>query len=325
MHKKNATKYSALLLLLLFLAWLIFDLLSEMKGPLKTNAYKLDVSEVSKVDSTLISHNKVYSFKLPNASIKALAGIGDLLYVASAHNLLILKSSKAFTQFEVIKTIKLPETITAICAVSQEEIYVASQNSVYKIVDANHIELLFKLSENAIITALEWMDGQFILADAGNQLAFIYDLEGNMKQKLEDNNNGRPGFIIPSGYFDVTRANSGNFWIVNPGMHVLVQYDKSGNYKADWGNASMGIEGFCGCCNPNHFTFDSADNFFTTEKGLTRIKKYDNQGNFVSVIATPNDFPEETILQGIICPNDTTVIVAEDINNCITVFKQKNK
>jgi hypothetical protein len=152
------------------------------------------------------------------------------------------------------------------------------------------------IGNNAIITSVAVSGNLVFVADAGERVVHVCDLQGNKIRKIgeKDPAKGIPGFVIPSPYFDLGIGSVGELWVVNPGRHHFEKYDTEGNMLSTWGISSMRMEGFCGCCNPSNFAMFPDGSFVTSEKAIERVKVYGPSGEFRFLVAGPESFIEGT-------------------------------
>lgn len=141
------------------------------------------------------------------------------------------------------------------------------------------------LGERATITSIALSGPDVFVADAGNHAVLRFSRSGELKGRIDGKDRSRPGFIIPSPYFDVACSGDGTVWIVNPGRHRIEAYMADGTSLDMWGTAARSIEAFQGCCNPSHIAIAQDGTFVTSEKGLPRVKIYTSKGAFRGLVA----------------------------------------
>lgn len=191
------------------------------------------------------------------------------------------------------------------------------------------------LGTDAILTSVVVSQEDVFVADAGNRVVVRYDWDGNIIARIgeKDPDKNVPGFVIPSGYFDLALSGDGLLRAVNPGRLRVDAYTFDGYYEFSWGKSSVDVDGFCGCCNPVNIAVLPGGSFVTCEKGLVRVKIYDSQGEFEGVVAGPAqlvrdgdvrvcDLPEECQSGGFDVAVDGTgrIYVLDTIKNIVRMF-----
>ena len=184
---------------------------------------------------------------------------------------------------------------------------------------------LFTQSDSSIITSIAVAGDDLFIADAGAHIVLRYDLAGELLNEIggRDVKPGRPGFVLPSAYFDLAVAGDDRLWVVNPGLHTFENYNFAGALLAEWGRASSEIEGFCGCCNPSHFALIPGSGFVTSEKGLVRIKIYDQEGQLETVVSGPDNFKKQATGLDLAVDSQQRIIVADPSSKMIRIFERK--
>jgi len=187
------------------------------------------------------------------------------------------------------------------------------------------------LGTDAILTSIVVSETDVFVADAGNRVVVRYDRDGNIVGRIgrKDPERNVPGFVIPSGYFDLALAGDGLLRAVNPGRLRVDAYTFDGYYEFSWGKATVNVEGFCGCCNPVNIAVLPDGGFVTCEKGKT----YDSQGEFEGVVAAPVqliregdvrvcDLPEECQSGGfdVAVDGSARIYVLDTIKNIVRTF-----
>jgi hypothetical protein len=177
-------------------------------------------------------------------------------------------------------------------------------------------------AEDAMLTSIALSSEFVFLADAGNLIVWKYDKSGNLLQRIgdEDESKDIPGFVIPSGYFDVAIDSDGFLWAANTGRHSLENYTLDGNFRTSWGRFSMDLDGFCGCCNPSHFVTMEDGSFVTSEKGIARIKVVNQIGETVSLVAGPDQFEEGTVGLDLAVDSAQRIVVLDPMQQLVRIF-----
>ena len=147
------------------------------------------------------------------------------------------------------------------------------------------------LEPKAVLTAIAVGPQRVFVADAGQRVVHVLDLEGRTVGRIGavDPDRNMPGFVIPSPYFDLVAGPDETLWVVNPGMRRIESYSFAGELQSMWGHAGGGIADFFGCCNPAHLARLPDGRFVTSEKGIPRIKVYSDTGEFQHVVAGPSE------------------------------------
>jgi sugar lactone lactonase YvrE len=177
----------------------------------------------------------------------------------------------------------------------------------------------------SLITSVAVNGDDVFAADAGLKIVYRYDREGKMVNRIgeKDPENGVPGFVIPSPYFDLCIGRKGELWIVNPGRHTVDQFTPDGKLMRTWGMASMAVDGFCGCCNPTHLAILTDGSFVTSEKGIERVKIYQPDGSFHGLVASPGQFDEGTRGLDLAVDRNDRILVLDSARKQVRVFERK--
>jgi hypothetical protein len=309
-----------LLALILFMAWDMF----YNKPQDNVNPYAYDLKSFKSGDTSLILYSEVRHIT-PGLSV--LHGIAldrsDHIYICGENKVEIYDpAGRLDNEFPI------EGTAQCIQVAADGKIYLGMQDHL-EIFD--HRGMLLKkwksFGDKSIITSIAVTDKYVFIADAGNKVAWVYDLSGHFLKKTgeKDPEKGIPGFVIPSPYFDLGMGRNGELWIVNPGRHRLEKYNYDGDLISSWGAASMTMEGFCGCCNPSDFAMLSDGSFVTSEKGIERIKLYWPDGTFRGVVAGPDAFIEGTRGLDLAVDSKDHIFVLDPEKKQVREFAVKNQ
>ena len=267
------------------------------------NTWAYDDTIYRKTDPKLIRYKEVKRFNSTRPSPSCIAlGNGDKLFIGAG---------KFMTQYT------LDGAILAETTVSSEVrcLAVANDGMVYVGI-RERVEIYNRKGQlqnqlppppgKPYLTRLAISDTDLFVADAGNRVVLRYDRSGKLTSRIgaKDKEKRRPGFIVPSPFFDVELANDGLLRVTNPGRHEVEAWTVDGDFEFSWGKPGAAIENFCGCCNPINLALLTDGRAVTFEKGIPRVKVYSADGAFESVVAGAEAFEENARLCG---PNDCTV------------------
>ena len=145
------------------------------------------------------------------------------------------------------------------------------------------------LGGNAWLTSIALDRELIFIADAGQRIVWVYDLEGTFIRRIGDKDPDRniPGFVVPGPYFDLAMAPDGLLRVANPGNHQIEAYTVKGDREFAWGRFGNSLEDFSACCNPVSFTILEDGSLITCEKGVARVKIYDTFGTLKGFVAEP--------------------------------------
>lgn len=288
--KQKLILVASVLMLLTVVFFMLKDMLS--KPETQTNPYEYKLDSFKEVAKEEYCYQEAERFK---ADIDQLSGIAidneDNIYVSGKNK--ILKYNKNLEELNAFDFEGLGRNLT----ISDEgNIFIGVENHI-QVLDKEGAKIISfdSYNEKSLITSIAIKKKKVFVADAGNKLVFSYDFDGNLTGTLgkKDSLSDRPGFIIPSAYFDVAIGREGKIWAANSGLHTLEGYNEEGKLISSWKRTSMELDGFSGCCNPTHFTILSDGSYVTSEKGIVRIKIHRPDGSYDCVVAAPNEFNEK--------------------------------
>ena len=289
--KNKGIVFFLILLAAVIITVVILDYITSKPGELPANPYALGVDPFSKTDTALIMFNEVRDFAINFSEPTGVCFKEGQLFVVGDQKMQIIEPTG-----KLLKEIDFEQKPTCVYT-SSENIFVGFRKSL-TILNREGLKIANwnSFSDSTVITSIAENSGTIFVADAGKRIVRKFDLTGKPKGEIEgkSGNDQIHGFIIPSPYFDLAFNADGELWIVNPGKHSLENYTIDGKLRTWWQASSVRIEGFSGCCNPAYFAFLPDGSFVTSEKGLVRIKVYKPSGEFLSVVAAPSKFKENS-------------------------------
>jgi hypothetical protein len=315
-----------ILLIILGMAIVILiakDYIGNKAGKPKPNPYEYDLDEFRKVDSTAVLFHEIITFAVPSEELKAIAVDGK--------NLLVLATKMVYKFDYAGKELfrkELADSAHCIAISEKGGIWIGSRNyiSLYN----STFDLIRKwepFNNKAFITSLA-ISGEWIyVADAGNRIVYKCDENGKILAKIgeKDEQKGLPGYVIPSPYFDLALDDENFLWAVNPGRHIIENYNPDGSLRTNWGKTSIQIEGFSGCCNPAYFAIMNDNSFITSEKGMPRIKWHGQHGEFLGVVASPDQFNDDSFTAPDVVVDARQRVVALDFERKQVRIFEKNE
>jgi len=319
--KKQWIILIVVLLLLVVIIIIAIDLRSTRTANRSVNKFALDISEQIKVDPSLIGYKEVRDYNIEAKSPGGIAIRNQKIYMV-ADNFLQVFNTEGNQLFKVT----LPYEARCLDVSKQEEIVIGFGNRVgYFNGKGDLLWISDTLNSRAFITAVATKDDLIFAADAGNRVVHRYDISGKYLDNFEGGEDGgdMPGFIVPSGYFDLKISNDGELWIVNPGKHAFDNYTDEGDLRGYWANGSTDINGFSGCCNPAHIAFLSNGSLVTSEKLIVRIKVHKPSGELVTVVAAPDEFKENGVAPDIAVDDKDNIYALDYDRKTIRVFAPK--
>ena len=179
--------------------------------------------------------------------------------------------------------------------------------------------------EKARLTSLAVEGETLFVADAGARVVWHFASDGRLLGRIGDRDPelGRPGFVVPSPYFDVLVAPDGLLRIVDPGRHLITAWTREGDLELSWGTPSYALEGFSGCCNPAHLAVLPDGRFVTSEKGIARVKVYDAEGRFVTAVVGPDGLDTEVGPCDVAVDGTGRILVLDPGRGVIRIFEPK--
>jgi hypothetical protein len=271
-------------------------------------------------DSSLLLYEEKWRIDLSGTRCNGITvGMNGCMY-AAGKNVLIIFESNGMPR----KRVDLQGKATCIASDERGFLYLgmAEHVEVYD-ADGELRDIWVSLGSNAVITSIAVSSDLVYVADAGNRLVMGFSKSGRLETIIGEGNQGAPGFIIPSPYFDVAVGPDNTLWAANTGRRLLENYTPDGTMISSWGESSVSMEGFCGCCNPSHFAILQNGSFVTSEKGIPRVKLYDPLGQFAGVVSGPDQFKAGTVGIDIAVTQQGEILLLDPVMGCIRVFNRK--
>ena len=257
----------------------------------ENNPFAYDVGRFSKTDPKQIGYEEVRRFPaLPTPARRLEIGSAGTLYAAAGNSIFAMNA-------EGVRTLEISLGAPARCvAVAADGTIFAGLRDRILVFDAkgNRVAAWEQTAGKTWFTGLTVGANEVFAADAGNRIVLRYDRSGRLLGRIGEKNKeqGVPGFVVPSPYFNVKLHGDGLLRVNNPGRHRMELYTVKGDFEGSWGEPGPAIERFCGCCNPINFSMLSDGRVITCEKGLPRVKIYGANGAFETVVAGTESFPE---------------------------------
>lgn len=208
-------------------------------------------------------------------------------------------------------------------------VFVADENSLYRFVPDDKLVPVLDLPERALPSSLAATARFLFLADAGNKVVWRCTHKGKNLTKLggKSERTEAPGFVVPSGNFDLLVGPAGLLRVVNPGNQRVEAYTLDGYYEAPlaWGTSGTRLEDFTGCCNPSDLALLPDGRFVTAEKGTPRVKVYDEKGNFLSLVAGPMEFTGDAPVADLATDSTGRIYVLDAVRNTIRIFEERKR
>jgi hypothetical protein len=306
MNKKLAT-YLALLVILAFIGYMIFDT-ARLKKSDNSSALSENDSPPDKWEISNTLTVKEGSLKAVTVSSSGDFYIGGDSFVSCYERDLKLKW-----------TIKTPFPITAL-SISGDTIFASTMDLILIINTKGDIKDEWgPFEDNGIITSVTANKDYISFADAGNKMIFILDKKGVVK-KLIGQNDGQ--FVIPSPYFDVVLGFDNTLYVANTGHRRIETRSTDGELLSYFGEPGTAPEAFCGCCNPAHF-ISIPEGFVTAEKGINRIKIINSSGGFVEYVSSRNKFMASVPLD-LASSDGKTIYAANPSDSKLYIFTRLN-
>ena len=297
---------------------MIYDFTVSGKKNTK-NVFEYNISSYLETDSSLILYSESNPIRLDVNNPTCIAVLGDSILVADAGQLQILSITG-----EKIGSLPLEDTASCLTASQNGLILIGLKDKLLLVShDLQHNEIWSNFSEDAFITSIATIDTLVYIADAGNAVIYLYNIDGRFIRKIGEQNKeaGIQGFIIPSHYFDIAIGRNNELWVANPGRHQLESYNSDGKLLYSWQRTAMTHDGFCGCCNPTHIAILQDGNFITSEKGIERVKEISPDGNLIAIVAPTDLFTKGT--RGLdIAIYKNMILVLDPKRNEIRIFSK---
>lgn len=312
----------AVIALLIIIGLIAKDLFDD---PIKhrENPYEYNIDNLKKIDPNLVCSEEVMKIVPVSDNIYGIAiDKNDNIYITGENEVIVYnpkgeKTNKFSTSSNFIALNFLPNS----------NFIISAGNRLIELNDKGEEVSNWKnVNENSLFTSLAVNDTAVFAADAGNKLVLQYNFKGEIINEFgrKDTSRSIPGFIIPSGYFDLLIGRMGELWVVNPGFHEFYHFNDNGDIVSTWGITSMQLKGFSGCCNPSHIAMLSDGSFVTSEKGIERVKIHDQKGDFKCVVAAPEHFKEGTKGLDLAVDSKDRIYVLDPVKKEVSVFELKS-
>ncbi len=295
------------------------------------NAFANDLTTFSKLDPKLLQYDQTAKFKpaRPETRRIGLSGNGSLLLAAGNY------VSTLDVSGVLLRELALPETVRCVASAADGTLFVGLRDRIEVFAENGRRSSWVSPGKRSWFTGLAAGDNDLFVADAGERVVLRFDRTGKFVGKIgeKDPSRHRPGFVVPSPYFDVELHQDGLLRVTNPGRHQIETYTVDGELEQAWGRASAAIDAFCGCCNPINIALFSDGRVVTCEKGVPRVKVYQAAGQLESVVAGPESFLENSTAShrddsvgGLDAVVDRTgrIFVLDLVANTVALFEKKN-
>lgn len=313
----------AILALLVIIGLIVKDL---FVNPIehKENPYEYNIDNLKKIDPELVCYEEVMKIKPEAENIFGIAiDKNDEIYITGEKEIFVFSPLG-----EQLNKFSTSNNVVALNFLPNKNLITSNGIELTEInTKGEEIAKWNSLNEKSLFTSLAVSDTAVFAADAGNKVVLRYNLKGEIQQEIgrKDTTKRIPGFIIPSGYFDLCLGSYGELWVVNPGFHEFYHFNPKGDIVSIWGVTSMQLEGFSGCCNPSHFAMLADGSFVTSEKGIERIKIHDQSGEFKCVVTTPDHFEDGTKGLDLAVDSKDRIFVLDPVKKVVHVFQLKSK
>jgi hypothetical protein len=306
MNTKTAG-YISLLIILVFIAFIIYDSLSKQELPAVTiNEHKNELQEADKW----------------HLSDSLLSDFGDLRAVAITDDNNLILGGDSFVacydeKHNVKWSVNTPVTVTALCT-SADTIFASTRETLLLVREGKIINEYGPYDEGSVLTGTAANKSYIAIADAANKLVFILRKSGELKTII-----GRSGkrFIIPSPYFDVALTADNRLIAANTGERNMEFRTLDDKVIGLFGESGTAPGSFCGCCNPAHFAL-CRDGIVTAEKGINRIKMMSTSGQFTGFVSSINHFRPSIPLDVAVTEDGRTVFAANPVNSQLYIFEK---
>jgi hypothetical protein len=323
-NKKNERLLTRIIIILSVAGVLYFGLRAVLENSEKNqeNPFEYNIENFKKSDVELIQFGEVLLIELDFETNYGIAiGFDDKLFL-TGHKSVCIYDKKG----KILKTFSCGGTASCIAVDEENSSYLGMSDHV-EVFDSAGVKKAtwLSLGAKAILTSIAISAKNVYVADAGNQIVWKYDKEGNLLGKIGEKNAQKdiPGFLIPSPFFDVAIDPDGFLWVANTGRHSLENYTSDGDLRSSWGHYSMNIDGFCGCCNPSHIAILEDGSFVTSEKGIPRVKIYNRLGQLESLVALPAQFDEGTAGLDLAVDSHQRIYILDPKRKQIRIFDKK--
>jgi sugar lactone lactonase YvrE len=311
----------ALVLLLAVIAYMTRDLFF-IRSAKEKNPYDFGMDRLRTSDSSLLCFSEVLTFSPAVEEIHGISSTaaGTICVAGSGGVELFSPEGKPLKRLPVEGTVQC-------LSITPYQTFLLGMTDHVVIMDSGGtiLQQWEPVSSKSLITSLATNGSDVFVADAGERIVYRYDFNGRLIGRIgeQDSVRGIPGFVIPSGYFDLAIGRDEELWVVNPGRHLLEAFRPDGTLISTWGESSTSVDGFCGCCNPSHIVVLPDGSFVTSEKGIERIKLIRPSGEFNCLVATPDQFDEGTKGIDLAVDPQGRILVLDPVRKQVRIFASK--
>jgi hypothetical protein len=311
---------ASLVLLFVIIFYIAKDLFR--RGEINYSPFGRDPDEIAKEKAEGPAYKEINQFATGIDSIFGIAiDHSDMVYVSGVNGLAILDNSG---KQEMLIPLKGIARTVAVDKAGQ--IYLGMEDHIMILDHSGQLLSEWKPESNrSILTSIAVTPTDVFVADAGEKVVYHYDHSGKLLNRIgeKEPQNGIPGFVIPSPYFDLGISPAGKLWVVDPGRHTFMNFSYDGKLISKWGKSSMSDDGFCGCCNPSHFSFLPDGSFVTSEKSIDRVKIYSPEGIYLKLIAGQDCFTAGTRGLDLAVDSIDRIFILDPVMKKIRVFVKK--
>ncbi|MBN1197890.1 MAG: hypothetical protein JXA23_00965 [Bacteroidales bacterium] len=323
MMKQRLLIIGALILLLAIIGYMVVDLFFTGRDK-RENLYDYRLSELRQTDSTPVAYREILHFTPGLSDLHGIAvDDSDRIYVTGSSSLEIYTPDG-----NLMLAFSLPDPAYCLTVAPGGDLLLGMEDHLEILSPEGELISRWKPEgEHVFLTSVVTNGKDIFIADAGEKNVSRYNWEGVLLNRIGDKDSlqGIPGWVIPSGYFDLGLGRDDELWVVNPGRHQLEAFRPDGSLISIWGESSMDVEGFCGCCNPTHFALLSDGSFVTGEKGIERVKIYRPSGEFNCLVAAPDQFDEGTRGLDLAVDSKDRILVLDPSRNQVRIFVYKDE
>jgi len=298
-----------------------YSIFTDKKISKSENPYEYNIESYKETEKNLIHYKEVKRIPILCENLYGIAiDSVDCVYI-SADNFLVKLNKDGSENYRV----NLDHPAKCLAVGQKDNVYLGMKNLLQVFDKSGQKKDEWRnFEDNTFITSIAISAENVFIADATNKIVLKFEKSGKFISRIGGKDEAReiPGFVVPSPYFDLAIDSDGFLWVVNPGRHSFENYTKEGNLRSYWGEYSMKINGFCGCCNPSHFAFLSDGSYVTSEKGIVRVKVYNPVGELVSVVASPDQFSEETVGLDLAVDSNDQIYVLDPKLKVIRVYSK---
>jgi hypothetical protein len=306
---RKAAGYISLAIILVFIAYIIYDTVKQ--GELKpvTPARETTVSSPEELwylnDSIFTPFGDLSAVTLTAAEEIILAGDSFIACYNEKH--------------EMIWKLNTPKAVTALSSTG-DTVFASTRETIYLVFEGKIIDEYGPYDDNSLITGISSNRSFISIADAGNKLIFVISKTGELKSII-----GQKGkrFVIPSPYFDVAITEDNRIIAANTGELKVEIRTFDDKIVSSFGESGTAPGSFCGCCNPSHIAVFQ-DGIITAEKGINRIKMLSHEGEFKGYVSSVNNFRSSVPLD-LAVSGSGKVYAANPANSQLYIFDKIQK